>query len=205
MGVLNTDGETIMAKYTSPLDHVSVAAPCSADWDAMVGTERARFCGQCRLNVYNLSGMTRREAEQLIAGSEGRLCVRFYRRADGTILTENCPVGLRALKRRLSRTASAAVSAILSFLAGLGLYTALDEKEPVRAMGVVATTPVREAPPVNTVMGTFAVDPPVPLNGPYQGEWIEGRMARPQVELGRIPPLPEDRDGARRVSAQRKR
>ncbi|HVG35245.1 MAG TPA: hypothetical protein VM911_19415 [Pyrinomonadaceae bacterium] len=192
-----------MAKYTSPLDHVRVAAPCSADWDAMVGTERARFCGQCRLNVYNLSGMTRREAEQLIAGSEGRLCVRFYRRADGTILTENCPVGLRALKRRLSRTASAAVSTILSFLAGLGLYTALDEREPVRAMGVVATKPVIADPPA--VMGTFAVDPPIPLNVPYQGEWIAGEMETPQVELGRIPPLPEDRASARRTAERRRR
>jgi hypothetical protein len=191
-----------MAKYTSPLDHVSVAAPCSADWDAMVGTDRARFCGQCRLNVYNLSGMTRREAEQLIASSEGRLCVRFYRRADGTILTENCPVGLRALKRRLSRTASAVVSAILSFLAGLGLYTALEEREPVRAMGVVATTPVTADPPA--VMGTFAVDPQVPLNGPFQGEWV-GEVARRQVELGRIATLPEDRDSVRRTAERRRR
>lgn len=195
-----------MAKYTSPLDHVRIAAPCSADWDAMVGTERARFCGQCRLNVYNLSGMTRREAEQLIAGSEGRLCVRFYRRADGTILTENCPVGLRALKRRLSRTASAAASAVLSFLAGLGLYTALDEREPVRAMGVVARPIVREAPPVDTFMGTFAVDPPLHFNGPVQGEWIEGKMQHhPQVESDRIPPLPEDRDSPRRTAERRRR
>jgi hypothetical protein len=194
-----------MAQYTSPLDHVRISAPCSADWDAMIGTERARFCGQCRLNVYNLSGMTKREAEQLIASSEGRLCVRFYRRADGTILTENCPMGLRTLKRRLSRTASAALSTILSFLAGLGLYTALDEREPVRTMGVVAATPISAYPPVNTVMGTFAVDPPVTLYRPVQGEVIGGEIAQPQVELGRIAPLPEDRDGARRVKAQRKR
>lgn len=175
-----------MAKYTSPLDHVSVAAPCSADWDAMIGTPQKRFCGQCRLNVYNLSGMTKREAEQLIANAEGRLCVRFYRRADGTILTENCPVGLRALKRRLSRTASAALSAILSFLAGLGLYTALDEREPVRTMGTVVATPVRREPPLNTVMGTLAVDPPVPLKRPVRGEWVEGQMERPQEVLGRV-------------------
>src|SRR5215210_7696942 len=114
----------LMAKYTSPLDQVTVAAPCSANWDEMIGDERARFCGQCQLNVYNLSGMTRREAEALIAGAEGRLCIRFYRRADGTILTNNCPVGLRALKRRLSRLATATLAALLSFLAGLGLYTA---------------------------------------------------------------------------------
>lgn len=149
-------------KYTNPLDRVTVAAPCSADWDEMIGDERARFCGQCKLNVYNLSGMTRRQAESLIASAEGRLCVRFYRRADGTILTGNCPVGLRAVKRRLSRAASATLSATLSFLAGLGLYTALDEREPVTTMGVIAvTTPIKRTPPVEPflteVVGTMTM------------------------------------------------
>jgi hypothetical protein len=87
----------------------------------MVGDERVRFCAQCELNVYNLSGMTRREAEALVAGTEGRLCVRFYRRSDGTILTRNCPIGLRAIRRRVSRVAGAALTAALGFFAGLGL------------------------------------------------------------------------------------
>jgi hypothetical protein len=55
--------------------------------------------------------MTRREAEALLRETEGRLCARLYRRADGTILTENCPVGLRAIGRRISRMAGAAMSA----------------------------------------------------------------------------------------------
>lgn len=146
-----------MAKYTSPLDRVTVAAPCSAAWDEMIGDERARFCGQCQRNVYNLSGMTKREAETLIAGAEGRLCIRFYRRADGTILTENCPVGLRALKRRLSRLASATLSALLSFLGGLGLYTALEERQPAFVMGARAERDVMrvEVPPYTAVAGEY--------------------------------------------------
>src|ERR1041384_8135111 len=96
-----------MAKFTSPLEGVRVAAPCKADWGRMVGDERVRYCGQCSLHVYNLSGMTRREAEALVTSSEGRLCVRYYRRADGTILTRNCPVGLSALKRRATHVATA--------------------------------------------------------------------------------------------------
>ena len=110
-----------MQKFTNPLDGVRVAAPCRADWEKMAGDERMRYCGQCNLHVYNLSGMTRTEAESLITNAEGRLCVRFYRRGDGTILTRNCPVGLRALKRRVSRTAGAMLSAVLGFLAGVGL------------------------------------------------------------------------------------
>lgn len=110
-----------MAQFTSPLERVRVAAPCAAEWERMVGGERVRFCAQCSLNVYNLSGMTRHEAEALLTRTEGRLCVRFFRREDGTILTEQCPVGLRALKARVSRTAAALFSAVVGLLGGLGL------------------------------------------------------------------------------------
>jgi len=94
------------------LDRVSIAAPCPAEWDSMRGTDQVRHCGQCNKNVYNLSALTRRQAEALLRETEGQLCVRLYRRADGTILTENCPAGLRAIGRRISRVAGAAMSAV---------------------------------------------------------------------------------------------
>src|SRR5262245_19054089 len=112
-----------MARVSSPLDHVRVAAPCPAEWDQMIGTERVRFCGQCNLNVYNLSALSKAEAEAFIMNSEGRLCVRFYRRADGSILTRNSPVGLRAIRRRLSRVAQAVSAAVISFFAGIGMHS----------------------------------------------------------------------------------
>jgi hypothetical protein len=115
-----------MPTYTNPLEQVRVAAPCPAVWEKMVGDERVRYCDSCSLHVYNLSGMTRREAEALVTSSESRLCVRFYRRADGTILTRNCPVGLGALKRRAARAATATMTAVLGFFAGLGLNFGVD-------------------------------------------------------------------------------
>jgi len=113
-----------MLKLTDSLDHVKIAAPCSADWDQMFSfeDERVRFCSKCNLNVYNLSGMSRQEAETLITKTEGRLCVRFYRRVDGSILTQNCPVGLKAIKRRVAWVAQVVLGMILSFVSGLGLY-----------------------------------------------------------------------------------
>ena len=96
------------ALQQSFLDDVRVAAPCPASWEAMQGDERVRFCPQCKLNVYNLSGMSRREAEELVRSRVGRLCIRFYRRADGTLLTDNCPVGLRAARRKLALLLGAA-------------------------------------------------------------------------------------------------
>ena len=135
-----------MQKFTNPLDGVRVAAPCRADWEKMAGDERMRYCGQCSLHVYNLSGMTRKEAEVLVANAEGRLCVRFYRRADGTILTRNCPAGLRALKRRVSRVAGAALSAVLGFFAGVGLDFGFSPPAATtpHVMGTVAQRPVKK-------------------------------------------------------------
>ena len=104
-----------MARFKHPLDHVRIASPCKADWDQMIGTDRMRFCGQCSLNVYNLSGMTRAEAESVIAANEGRLCVRFYRRRDGSIITQDCPVGLRAVHARVSYWMKATAAAVLTF------------------------------------------------------------------------------------------
>jgi hypothetical protein len=70
--------------------------------------------------------------------SEGRLCVRFYRRKDGTTLTQNCPIGLRALKRRASRLASAAAAVTISFFAGVGVAPADKESEPATSGPVYA-------------------------------------------------------------------
>jgi len=121
-----------MSRFKNPLDHVQVAAPCKADWNQMIGSEQMRFCNQCNLNVYNLSGMTRDEAECIIARNEGRLCVRFYRRADGSIITSDCPVGLRAIKERVSYWTKAIGAAALTFLATLGFYPLLDIRRSIR-------------------------------------------------------------------------
>ena len=52
-----------------------------------------RFCGKCEKNVYNLSGMTRDEAEALLIERNGDLCARYYQRSDGTILLADCTIG----------------------------------------------------------------------------------------------------------------
>lgn len=105
------------------LDHVKIASPCSADWNQMFAfqDERVRFCSHCNQNVYNLSAMSQSEAAALVYKTEARLCVRFYRRSDGTMLTENCPVGLRALKRRAAWAAQVLLGMFLSLSAVLGL------------------------------------------------------------------------------------
>ena len=132
-----------MTRFRNNLRHVQVAAPCKVDWDQMLGDDRVRFCGQCSLNVYNLSSMTRADAEALIARTEGRLCVKFYRRFDGSIITQDCPIGLQAIKRRVSYAWQALVSVTLTFLAGFGIHQALTSVPPFvqgRTVGVMART-----------------------------------------------------------------
>lgn len=75
---------------------------CREKWKDMAGDERVRLCSTCRKNVYNISQMTRQEAVSLIQEREGDLCVRFYERRDGTVVTRDCllTLGKEALKRK---------------------------------------------------------------------------------------------------------
>jgi len=127
-----------MTKFTNPLNNIKIASPCSADWNEMMGNERRRFCPECKLNVYNLSGMSQREAENLLLNSEGRLCVRFYKRADGTILTKDCPVGWQAIRQRVSKLAKAFASLVFAALSGIGLANYFVNSNEQNAMGEVS-------------------------------------------------------------------
>jgi hypothetical protein len=81
----------------------------------MPGDNRIRHCTLCDLNVYNFSEMTEREIREMIAQREGRrVCGRIFRRADGTILSRDCPRGIRAAAQRVSLWMSAALSALLA-------------------------------------------------------------------------------------------
>ena len=92
------------------LDQLRVASPCKADWNEMLGDERVRFCLSCEKDVYNLSSMAKDDAEALLRDRLGDdLCVRFYQRADGTILTQDCPVGVK--KKRTKKLALAVAGA----------------------------------------------------------------------------------------------
>ena len=102
---------------SKPLDgmQIRIASPCEANWSEMSGDERMRHCSLCNLNVYNFGEMKSEEITSLLQRSEGRVCARIYQRADGTLLTRDCPRGLRALRLRATRFATALVAALLNF------------------------------------------------------------------------------------------
>ncbi len=110
------------------LETLTVTSPCSASWQDMTGDDRARFCGKCEKNVYNLSAMSALEAEAILREKEdGDVCVRFFQRADGTVMTADCPVGVRRKRiRRLAvlATAGGALSAVAAMMLPQGATSA---------------------------------------------------------------------------------
>jgi hypothetical protein len=119
----------VNASRTS-LDLIQIASPCPASWESMKGDARVRFCGECRLNVYNLSEMSRGEAETFVSQREGRTCVRFFRREDGTVLTKDCPVGLRALRQRFVRATAALCGILVALISGTLFGGAISRRLP---------------------------------------------------------------------------
>jgi len=122
------------------LEQLRIAAPCSVEWDDMSGDERARFCGKCEKHVYNVVAMTRAEAEALVREKEGKLCLQLYTRADGTVLTSDCPVGVRRQRlhaRLWARVSSVAVSVGLVF----GLLSGRARADAAVRDGDKASTP----------------------------------------------------------------
>jgi hypothetical protein len=105
-----------MAKQLRLLDQVHIAAPCPANWDEMKGDDRVRHCSQCRLNVYNLSDMTDQEAETLLGNRQGRMCVRYFQREDGKVMTKNCAKGVRSLRQRAAKRLALAAAFVLTSL-----------------------------------------------------------------------------------------
>jgi hypothetical protein len=125
----------------------------------MSGNDRVRFCDLCNLHVYNISQMKRREAEALVAGTEGRLCARLFRRADGTVITKDCPVGLRAIQRRVARIGGAVFTAILSLTATIaGQKPAAKDKSSCQQQVTVTKSNAETNQEAGSISGTV-VDP----------------------------------------------
>lgn len=115
-------------KSKDQIDRFRIASPCPTTWEQMKGDERVRFCDLCSLHVYNIAELTAKQAKSLVANTEGRICARLYRRSDGTVITKDCPVGFRAIRRRVARIAGAVFATVLSLCGGAFGQKAKDDK-----------------------------------------------------------------------------
>lgn len=99
------------------LDVIDIPEPCQVPWETMTGDERIRFCGMCKKNVYNISEMGTSEAEDFLQENLGSVCLSFIRRADGTVVTDNCPKILRPVRdgfRFMRKVAAIVLGALIS-------------------------------------------------------------------------------------------
>ena len=152
---------------TEPLPrgiHLRVASPCPKKWEEMTGPGRVRHCSECDKSVYNLSLMTLAEVETLLAEQKQALpCVQFYRRADGSVLTTDCPVGK---PKRVVLKIVTSLSLAAAALAGIGCSSIAAASEPSVEPGVApcqATGKQAQSP-----YSVFFAEPPVehpPLGG----------------------------------------
>lgn len=101
----------------SIINQLKIASPCPMEWDAMERTpeDAVRFCGECKKNVYNVSQMSAAEANSIFQSAMANgtgACMQLYRRADGTVITDDCPVGLRRVRDMWRKVRSVAASFI---------------------------------------------------------------------------------------------
>lgn len=164
-----------MTKFNSPLNDLKRSSPCAADWNEMYGSGRKRFCGDCRLNVYNLSGMTREEAETLIMNAEGRLCVRFYKRADGSVMTRDCPVGWAKVKQRTRVFVTAAFSLVMAMFSGVFFVSLFSKKQPM--IGRLEIPVTKPGPEITT--GAIAVNNNSNTGPRSNGRYLMGNYVTP--------------------------
>lgn len=150
----------------------------------MTGDERARFCMHCEKKVYNISEMSRMDAEAFMRQREGSICIRMYRRHDGTVINDNCPVGLRKVRQKLKAGSIKAARIWKTVAASFALVSALftasagqaqnandkvkdqtgEKAEPKKTDGASEKAPTgptgaNSKPPIIPTMGLVAPEP----------------------------------------------
>jgi hypothetical protein len=161
------DVDRARSKVALPLlSRVRIASPCAASWDGMRGDERVRHCASCDKQVFDLSALSSEQAEALLRERTGGLCVRLYRRKDGTVLTSDCPVGAQKARRR--RGLAVMVAGSLVATAAWGAH-ALTTSE----VGSAKTPSHGFDPDEVFVMGEVAIEPYEPPPAPSAGEQSE--------------------------------
>ena len=159
------------------LNIIDVKSPCDESWGQMTPTGPGqRNCELCSQAVYNLSEMTKVEAEALVFESTGRVCVRFFRRMDGTVVTSDCsPVRFRHLRQAGQgglRIAAKVIGAVVAVLSVLGFARFIGFSPFGRTQGEIA------------VQGAMTPEPQTPE--PVIWEPLEAELG--EVEYG----YPED-------------
>ena len=144
---------------------ITVKTPCFEDWSKMVGDERKRLCEKCNKPVFNLRELSEDEALQLL-NLPSPVCMRLYRRADGTVITKECVGG----RHRRWRNTSFLIAALATVFGSLGLKlswadssggSSLTEPGPM-TMGEAVLDPLSESSSSSSGDSAASADKPKP-------------------------------------------
>ena len=68
------------------LNNLSIATPCSSDWDKMDSVAQGKFCQECNKNVFDTSLLSRAELAAILKENPKR-CLRIVtRKASGQVI-----------------------------------------------------------------------------------------------------------------------
>ncbi len=166
------------------IDNLRIASPCDASWAEMKGDAQRRHCAHCDKNVYNLTELEPDEIVQLIEETEGQFCGRMYQRSDGTVLTEDCPIGLARVLRRAKRRgyqAAAFALTLAASAASLFLYGS-PRSDHIFGPDRPVTEWTQALQPEPLIMGKMAPEPtdkPAPPPTPEPERFIMGDVYIP--------------------------
>lgn len=159
---------------------IKIASPCTMRWEDMSGDERLRFCQHCQKHVYNFSAMTTAEVSALIREKEGKLCGRIFQRADGRVLTADCPVGAEQAYHRLKILITSAAATIVLSMTCLAATRTFDDTRRTQARTRISYLwdetiwkvkgwfGIKR--PVPAMVGEICIVPPTPMtNAPITG------------------------------------
>ena len=143
------------------IDAISIATPCPMKWSKMNRSdiEATRFCDRCHKHVHDVSRMQDSDVVSLLDRSrtDADVCVRLFRRPDGTIVTASCPPPPPAPPKRRRQFTLAMM---------MGLVTA--------AGGLFAMMPVI-GPPMRAWMQSW-IEPTPPVSPPIAGGYLLGSV-----------------------------
>ena len=126
------------------LNDTRIASPCSQSWRAMRGDDRVRHCDHCDRKVFNLSRLSAADALSLLETNGYNVCVRLYKRRDGTVMTQDCS-GASGSRWRIAAWAASLFASI--FTAGcMGAVAA--PRDPQQKCSQPTTQPTTASPVV---------------------------------------------------------
>lgn len=184
---------------TVDLNKIRIASPCTMSWAEMKGDDRVRHCGACQLNVYNVAGLSSAETVELLTrnASGERVCMRLSRRSDGTLLTNDCPVGVKLLRKARLKFASLcamSLSALMWFGGLRALARSLDVRTPTISPSEMGALIAPVEPQV--LMGKVRAEPQLTQEPPVSAPAEAGESSSdPEIEplMGIVaPPATDD-------------